>query len=146
MCNWINPADGERRYKESMLWVYISPPLYCTKVYLPCYKSLHLHGRHSKVDIKPPKGDFQIVTPKKNTVPWYLIPYNYIRGVHLCMISPLNWWSMFLECHLKNLLNIITHIIDVCANWKIMRYFRIYFRGYHITTHIELWISNYLQW
>ena len=101
---------------------------------------VHPHSRHSKVDIKPPKGDCPIDTSNKNTIPWGFTPYKYIRGVHFCIISPLKCLYIVLECGLKKLLNLLANIFDTCANLKSMHCFTIDFHGSHIPTHIELWI------
>ena len=121
--------DHKHIKKVSLPWRIIVPP----------------HGRHIKVDIEPLKGELLIVTSNKHLLPWEFIPYNWFRGVHFCMITPLKWWSIVLKCGLKNILNIISQTIVVCAIQKIMYYFNINLRGSHITTQIELWISNSLQ-
>ena len=62
------------------------------------------------------------------------------------MVAPFKWQSIVLEFGIKNIINILTNIFDVCKSLKYICYFPINFHHSQIITQIELLLPNPLQW
>ena len=105
-------------------------------IYLPWCRILPPHFRNRKLNIKCPKGGNPILTANKNPVPWNLTHHKNTRGFNFLMIPLLKWWSIDIEHGLKDILNLITHILGLGKGCRGMCWFIINVSSYHVNNNI----------